>query len=366
MSKRVKIIDNSGIRFQKKKNPGQTELSAFGYNALNGEYYSIPINIETKPSQITIANISTQVDALTIVTNNVIPSWSSTQFYGTLISDGGLTITEMGAVWDTNPFPDISKNVVDATPGVGSFNVNLTSLPYAQNVYVRAFAMASGLTTSGETILETVYGGQITFELVPCLIEGTLITLFDGSHKKIEDVTYSDELLVWNFDEGKFDKSKPFWIAKPSTAQQYSLTKFSDGSEIKSILPHLGHRILNIEKGTFTYPMTEDTIIGTHTFNDKGEQTELISKEIVNEEAHFYNIITDKQINMFANGILTSCRLNNLYPISDMKFVKDNRELRTKDDYGIISNDTFNGIRLAEQNMSIDDLKIYMTQRNMK
>jgi hypothetical protein len=30
-------------------------------------------------------------------------------------------------------------------------------------------------------------------------------------------------------------------------------------------------------------------------------------------------------MNCFANGILTSCRYNNIYPIKDMKFIKDNR-----------------------------------------
>jgi hypothetical protein len=38
----------------------------------------------------------------------------------------------------------------------------------------------------------------------------------------------------------------------------------------------------------------------------------------------YYNVITDYHINLFANGILTSCRLNNIYPIKNMKFVKSN------------------------------------------
>ena len=40
MSKRIKIIDNSGIRFPKKQNPGQSDLSAFGYDASTGTYYN--------------------------------------------------------------------------------------------------------------------------------------------------------------------------------------------------------------------------------------------------------------------------------------------------------------------------------------
>ena len=47
---------------------------------------------------------------------------------------------------------------------------------------------------------------------------------------------------------------------------------------------------------------------------------------------HLYNIITKQHLNCFANGILTSCRLNNMYPIENMKFVKDNRKLLRLED----------------------------------
>ena len=30
--------------------------------------------------------------------------------------------------------------------------------------------------------------------------------------KRIEDITYDDEVLVWDFDKGCFTKAKPFWI----------------------------------------------------------------------------------------------------------------------------------------------------------
>lgn len=62
----------------------------------------------------------------------------------------------------------------------------------------------------------------------------------------------------------------------------------------------------------------------------------------------FYNIITYKHINIFANGILTSNSLNNIYPINNMKFIKDNRELRSIEEFDV-SDYVFEGLRLAEQ-----------------
>ena len=54
-------------------------------------------------------------------------------------------------------------------------------------------------------------------------------------------------------------------------------------------------------------------------------------------------------MNAFANGILTSCRFSNLYKIENMKYVKDNRELVSKDEYADIPLEYYEGLRLAEQ-----------------
>ena len=78
---------------------------------------------------------------------------------------------------------------------------------------------------------------------------------------------------------------------------------------------------------------------------------------------NYYNIITDKHINLFANTILTSCRLSNLYIIKDMKYIKDDRELN--ENFGI-PEDLFLGLRIAEQPVSFKesdfstDLKDYV------
>ena len=65
-------------------------------------------------------------------------------------------------------------------------------------------------------------------------------------------------------------------------------------------------------------------MVGKTTYTEAGE-SKVLSCELIQEEVEFYNIITDYHINLFANGVLTSCRYNNLYPIQDMKFVKDDR-----------------------------------------
>jgi hypothetical protein len=65
-------------------------------------------------------------------------------------------------------------------------------------------------------------------------------------------------------------------------------------------------------------------MVGKTTYTESGI-AKVLSCDIIEKEVEFYNIITDYHMNLFANGILTSCRYNNLYPIQNMKFVKDDR-----------------------------------------
>lgn len=184
--------------------------------------------------------------------------------------------------------------------------------------------------SGGAALFKVVGDGTVTVEIW-CMIEGTQITLADGSKKAIENIAYDDELLVWNFYEGKFDKAKPVWIKPEEITDEYCLVEFSNGAEVGFVGPGEQmretdggrgyHRIFNKEAGAFTYVGTEETPIGTETFADDNSFPTVVSQKIIKEKVKFYNIITDKHFNIFANGILTSCRLSNMYRIENMKYV---------------------------------------------
>ena len=184
---------------------------------------------------------------------------------------------------------------------------------------------SSGVTDFRAWILFKVMGnGTVDTVSFNCFIEGTQITLADRTTKAIEDITYDDELLVWNFYDGKFDTAKPTWIKVEETAPRYNLVKFSDGKEFGTVGAggEKGyHRVFNKEAGAFTHIGTNATPIGTTTFADDGTNPTIISEEIIEKPVKYYNIITDKHYNIFANGILTSCRLSNKYHIEDMKYI---------------------------------------------
>ena len=190
--------------------------------------------------------------------------------------------------------------------------------------YGNITSVTGGVTIVNDYTVKVTGDGTVSANYM-CMIEGTQITLADGSTKAIEDITYDDELLVWNFYDGKFDKAKPSWIKVEETAPRYNLVKFSNGSEVGFVGAggEKGyHRIFNKEAGAFTYTGNfKETPNGTTTFAQDGTFPTVISQEVIEKSVKYYNVITDKHYNLFANGILTSCKLSNKYRIENMRYI---------------------------------------------
>lgn len=197
----------------------------------------------------------------------------------------------------------------------------------------------------------TVVAGETTevsFQNM-CFVEGTLIRLANGTDKPVEDITYDDELLVWDFDNGCYALAKPAWLKIEETAPSYLLARFSDGSELNTVGPDgMHHEVYDAEEQCFKYT---DSMVGHKVITLNGE-AECVSCEIVNETVKHYNIITEHHFNCYANGILTSCRLNKMYPIEDMRYVKPEAPRNTPSG---LPQDVIDAYRLNEQPENVDE-----------
>src|SRR5690606_27652755 len=140
---------------------------------------------------------------------------------------------------------------------------------------------------------------------------------------------------------------------------EYNRVSFSDGSTLRTVNQH---RMFNKEAGKFTYAATDDSPLGATAFNHHGEEITVVGKERVVEHIDHYNIITDGHMNLFADSILTSCRFNNLYPIADMKFVKDNRSLHRRSVFAYIPDRYYHGLRLSEQQVNVSEVTWYVSR----
>lgn len=205
------------------------------------------------------------------------------------------------------------------------------------------FTVVAFVTTNAGTVYSAPATGTSGYVCFPA---GTLITMADGTVKRIEDITYADHIKVWDFDNGVSASAPPIWLKAAETAHEYNLLTFSDGTTLRTVG---NHHIFNKAAGRFTHTMMADTPLGTVTVNDHGEEITLVSAEVISEPVTYYNLWTEYHLNCYADGVLTSNRFNNTYPIADMKFVKDHRELRPLSEFSGIDHKWIAGLRLREQ-----------------
>jgi hypothetical protein len=231
---------------------------------------------------------------------------------------------------------------------------NLTNIDYYQELVFNYQAFATNSFDTGYTNFYTL---NKTF--IPCLVENTLITLYDGSTKFIQDITYDDLLLVWNFDESKFTSAKPLWIKRTDIIKGYYCATFDDEKQLNFVNKH---RIFNTNKNKFTNIFKDNM----ETITQDGNNIKLKYLNFVDEKVKYYNLITDYHMNYYANGILTSCRYNNIYPIKNMKFIKNNTT--TKNNLELYTQKYINGMRLGEQtkHKNVDYInRLIVTEKNI-
>lgn len=208
----------------------------------------------------------------------------------------------------------------------------------------------------------TLVGTDGSFQLViSCFKKGTNITLADGTAKKVEDLTYNDTLRVWDFDNGCLSSAPICWLTRDGLKNDhyYKLT-FSDGTVLNTTGRNSNHKIYNVDKRKFEG--VDKTEVGDRIYSINGVVT-VADKQYIEEEVEYYNVITTGKINCFAEGILTSDRYGNMYPIDEtMKYVKTGRTIRPYSDYEAvgISRYWYDNLRLGEVPETVEETKRYV------
>lgn len=302
---------------------------------------------------------------------------------GTLTIDGVSTTLKAPAGGGSNGFDvTINSHVLDGVEGSGeiyvegsqvnneasSLKVNGTDSHIHTMTFhnmkfltvpVNPFTYVDGVPKSSEVIFLTANATVDLYKYV-CIAGGTLVSLADGTTKPIEDITYDDNLLVWNFDEGRLDCAKPSWIKKADYVFYYWNTQLKSGKSINTC-GYFGHRLFDMSANTWTYASDID---GKTVYTLDGAD-EVVSSTRMDGKVNFYNIITKGHINLFGNGVLLGCSLENkLYPVENMKFIKDNRALRAYSEFeGEVPEWWYIDCRYAESNANKDYLVKYCKDR---
>ena len=154
-----------------------------------------------------------------------------------------------------------------------------------------------------------------------CLVEGTPILLSDGSTKKIEDLTYEDLLMIWNFETGSYDYQYPLAIIKGNTYPlKYRLTlednSFIDICGRHDIYDPVAHKFRIYGNGAI-HKLDQDYYVLQYINSKTYACRKIISIETIYEKINSYSVITSGTITAFANNIMIGLSTLNLAPINN-------------------------------------------------
>ena len=242
---------------------------------------------------------------------------------------------------------------------------NWDMLPSSVTITMGGNTLTSGTDytydSSGGTITINKITGDVTITASAtsvCLVKGTKITLSDGTTKNIEDISYDDLLLVWNYETGSYTYEYPIWIEKGKKTSFYQQTTFSDGSILKTVGKH---GVFSKELNQFVSVNDSDNFkIGTEIAkideNNKLTYIKVTDIEIIYEEVEYYHVVSTRYYNIVANNIITTdgtTILSNLYEFGD-NITWTNRDYNNLDlyDYSLFSDIMpyymFKGLRVEE------------------
>ena len=146
----------------------------------------------------------------------------------------------------------------------------------------------------------------VTYE--SCVTPDTLVTLADGTQKEIQYVTYNDQLLIWNFYEGRYDVMPASIVMNHGYGKHTVVAlNFADGTTINTIN---GHGFFDAETRQYVI-LGEDNAadyIGYSFVKADGDgyaTAELISYSVETRHTESWSILTAGHYNCILEGMWT-------------------------------------------------------------
>lgn len=160
---------------------------------------------------------------------------------------------------------------------------------------------ASGSFSQNLTLSDDI---TITSADDTCLTGDMLITLADGTTKRIDAITLADKVLAYNPETMALEADEIIRCDsdKIKTHSEYDVWTFDDDTVVKTVHRH---RFYNVERNAMVY--MDEWKIGEHAIKMDGTKVALVNHVNVQEEVRHYTIFTKNQ-NYFANGLLSGNR----------------------------------------------------------
>lgn len=199
---------------------------------------------------------------------------------------------------------DLTTAVASATIATGVSTIEYDTEAGSGGDLFYTMGGSSGSIINGVTL--TLTGDLvITGFNAECLTGDTLVTLADGSTKRLDQIEVGDYVLSYDWNTMEKMARKVILTDKDAhkTHTEYDVWTFDNGSVVKTVHRH---EFYNAEAKRFKY--MDEWQIGEHALAIDGTLTALVSHEVVKEEVEHYKITLDTSTNYFANGLLTGDR----------------------------------------------------------
>lgn len=188
-----------------------------------------------------------------------------------------------------------------------------------------------------------------------CVTPDTLITLADGTQKRVDALTGDELLLVWNLETGKYDVAPIVFVDSEEEAE-YEIIHlyFSDGSDVKVISEH-GFFDLDLGKYVYIDAANYSDYLG-HRFVTQGDISEDSWNEVTLDEVVLetevttaWSPVTFGHLCYYTNGVLSMPGgiegLFNIFEV-DTDTMRYDEEQMQKDieTYGLFTYEDFDGL----------------------
>ena len=220
-----------------------------------------------------------------------------------------------------------------------------------------------------------------------CVTPDTLVTLADGTQVRVDSLTGSEKLLVWNMEEGRLDEAGILFVDRDPEAEfEIVHLYFSDGTDVKVIYEH---GFWDYDLNRYVYLDKDAAQYIGHSFfklnGNGGEKVQLTDVVIEKEVTTAWSPVTENHLCYFVNGMLSMPGgvggLFNIFDVDADTMMYDMEALaKDIETYGLFTYEELNGIvelpeemfnaaggaylkiSIGKGNLTMDEL-IYMINR---
>ncbi|MBR6792794.1 MAG: InlB B-repeat-containing protein [Clostridia bacterium] len=303
--------------------------------------------------------------------------WYTAASGGDKIGDAGASYTPSANITLYAQWEQISYTITISKQENATVTIDKTTAHYNDTISVTVSFSENNSKTltvkdaSGNTVLSKSAAGTYTFTMPAsnvtveasssgaCFTPDTLITLSDGTQKRVDEVTFGDKILAWDFFTGSYvEKDIALLVNHGEALYEVANLQFSDDTMLRIIAEH---GVFDYDLNRYVY-ITVDNMheyIG-HRFVQYAEDGEYRLVTLTNafkteELTSAWSITSADSSNAFASGLLTVAPPEDFYDWIEMggKLVYDVAQFQKDvETYGLYTYEDFKDYVTYEQFVS--------------